>query len=450
MKARFLLLMVLISHIGSAQVTINSGLQFTLTGNIQLTLRNTDFINNGNFTAGNSRISFIGNTSSAISGTQLIQFSEIEINKTNNSEVRLQRTIGVNNRVLFTSGFLNLNGFNTDLGNSGHLEGEQEQTRTVGLNGGEVLFNVNLNSPTNSNPANLGILITSNQNLGNVVIRRGHQSQQTSPSTGSSLLRYYDISPANNGNLNATIRFKYFEGELNGFDENTLTFFKSKDAIIWSALGMTSRDTTADFVEKINVDSFSRFTLSSPGNSQLPVNFILFNARCDENKMLLSWKTAQERNSNHFDIEKSIDAIHWVTIGKMPAAGNSSLEKTYSFTDNNPTQTNYYRIAQYDQDGKIKYTGILRSSCSTTDLFAIWPNPFQDLLFVNIVSNYESTAVIKLFDNKGALVRVQKAFLMRGSNQLRVDIGALPNGAYSLYAEWNNGQMKKAVQLLKQ
>jgi hypothetical protein len=45
----------------------------------------------------------------------------------------------------------------------------------------------------NSNPANLGIFITSDKNLGNVTIRRGHQSQPNISGSGNSILRYYDI-----------------------------------------------------------------------------------------------------------------------------------------------------------------------------------------------------------------------------------------------------------------
>ncbi len=232
MKSTLLLLLSLLSaYIISAQLVITPGTQFSIAGNMQLTLQNTDLINNGNFTTGNSIISFTGNASSSISGNQPIQFSEIEINKTNNSSVLLQRAIGVSQRIRFSSGFLNLNGFNADLGTTGHLDGEQENTRITGPNGGEVIFNVNLNSPTGSNPANLGMFISSGQNLGNVTIKRGHQSQVNGSGLGNSILRYYDIVPANNTNLNATLRFRYLDEELNGFNENSLVFFESPNAI---------------------------------------------------------------------------------------------------------------------------------------------------------------------------------------------------------------------------
>ena len=444
-----MLLPLLWPFIPAAQLIISPGTQFSLAGFLQLTLQNTDFVNNGNFTAGNSTVSFKGNAPSSISGSQPIQLNELEIGKTNGKSVLLQSSIAVNQRVLFSSGFLNLNGFNLNLGSTGHLDGEQENTRITGPNGGEVLFNVSLNSPTGSNPANLGIFITAGPDLGNVTIKRGHQSQVNGSGLGNSILRYYDIVPANNANLNATLRFKYFDAELNGLDENSLVFFESQNNSNWTNLGFTSRDVVANFVEKTVINSFRRFTLSSPNNI-LPVSFTLFNANCENSKVLLTWKTAQEQNSSHFNIERSADGSSWAVVGSLAAAGTSTAERSYSFRDNNPLQNGFYRIAEFDLDGRVQYTGTLRSSCSLRDEFNLWPNPARDLVFINIVAANTSQAIIKMYDSKGALVKMQNAPVLQGSNQLAVDIKSLANGVYTLSISWNNGQSGKSAQVLKQ
>jgi trimeric autotransporter adhesin len=84
------------------------------------------------------------------------------------------------------------------------------------------------------------------------------------------------------------------------------------------------------------------------------------------------------------------------------------------------------------------------------DALTIYPNPSNNHLRVNIVAGNSSTALIKLFDSKGALVKQQSVNLMQGLNNLNMDIKHLPAGTYHLAAEWNNGQVKKTVRMVKQ
>ncbi len=446
MKSKLLILLpLLLTCTLSAQLTITPGAQLSI-DNIQVALNNTDLINNGNFTATNCQVHFTGNATSVIGGNQPIQFFDINVNKANNTSVILQRTIEARN-VLFSRGFLNLNSFNADLGTTGSLFNENENSRIVGPNGGQVLLSTVLNGSGTANPGNLGLFVDFPQNLGNVIIRRGHQSQS---GTGlpNSILRYYDVAPANNAILDQ-LQINYFDAELNGIQENSLVFFKSDNLIDWSNQGSDSRSANGNFVSKNNIASFSRWTLSVV-NNPLPVLFILFNVKCEDNKVLVTWKTAQEQNSSHFNIERSNDGTRWTVIGNLPAAGNSPNENSYSFTDNSPVENGFYRIAQYDLDGKVQYTSILRSTCTIADAFRLWPNPVHNKIFINIVSGNASQAAITIFDSKGALVKIQKATILRGSNQLSVDMASFANGIYSVSVDWNSGQIKKTVQVMKQ
>ncbi|MGB8192320.1 MAG: T9SS type A sorting domain-containing protein [Chitinophagaceae bacterium] len=450
MRSMLLLLLTLLTASAlSGQVVITPGAQFFVGGNEQLTLHNTSLVNNGGFIAGNGIVSFTGTANSSISGSVPPQFYELQINKSNGSSVVLLRSIIISQRIQFTSGFLNLNGFDADLGTTGYLQGEQENSRVAGGGGGQVLFATTLNAPSGANPGNLGAIITSTQNLGNVIIRRGHQSQTNGAGLGSSVLRYYDISTTNNTGLNATLRMHYFDGELNAINENSLVFFKNEDGTNWTNQGFAARNTTENWVEKTGINSFRSWTLSGAGNA-LPVQFTLFNVRCEGSKAIITWKTAQEQNSSRFDVQKSADGVQWTVIESLAAAGNSIAEKSYSYADNNPGQNNYYRIAAYDVDGKIKYTSVLRASCSSKDVFKLWPNPSHGVVFVNIVTDVQSMATLSVFDARGALVKLQKANALQGSNQFSIDLGTLPNGAYSVSAEWNNGKMKQTTQVLKQ
>lgn len=429
----------------SAQFYIGPGAQVRLAGNTQLTLKDVNFINNGSFSSGNSMVQFSGSTDAVVGGTQPVQFFSIQINKSGNHRITLQRAVSIGNEVQFLQGLLDLNGNNLDLGNTGLLSGETEASRIIGATG-EVLFNTVLNAPSGVSPGNLGFVISSAQNLGNVLIRRGHQPQSI---PNGSILRYYKIIPANNTNLNATLRFRYFDAELNGLSETNLVQWRSEDGVNWTEQGFTTRDAAGNYVEKTGINAFSTWTLA-PSTIGLPVIFSGFNLNCRNGIVSLQWKTAQEFNSSHFAIERNT-GTGWTAIGTMPAAGNSSVEKMYSYIDNNPVTGAQYRIAQYDFDGKVKYTSIVRADCDVDkDALQAWPNPFQQIFTVRIDARQTSAALLKVMDAGGKIIMSKQINLQRGINQLDLNLHKAAVGTYMVTVEWANGQEIKTIRLIKQ
>jgi Secretion system C-terminal sorting domain len=181
----------------------------------------------------------------------------------------------------------------------------------------------------------------------------------------------------------------------------------------------------------------------------LPVRFTSFTANCQSNKVLLTWITTQEQNSSHFKVEKSVDGISWKVTGNVPVDGHNTPAKNYSFTDNTSLQDNYYRIAEYDLDGKVQYTNVLKSTCDAAEALSLWPNPVHDIAFINIISANESQALIKVFDGKGALMKIKKVTVQKGSNQFSLDISSLASGIYSLSITSGDEQVNKVIQLIK-
>ncbi len=274
MKKNFLylnigLLMIIfisISRPGFAQLTVAANTYLVTSGNTtQIVLQDVNLVNNGtiNHTSGN--IKFTGTAINSISGNGTLSLYNLEVNKTANS-VSLSRNISVKNQIQFTAGILNLNAYNIDLGATGSLENENENSRITSSGIGVVKSTKVLNAPVEANPGNLGAVITSTENLGSVTIQRGHQSQINSQGTGNSILRFYEITPTNNASLKATLRFKYFDAELNAIPEADLVLFKGSAGGSWDERGYTTRDAATNFVEKINLPDFSRWTLSNAGN----------------------------------------------------------------------------------------------------------------------------------------------------------------------------------------
>ncbi|MES2773861.1 MAG: glycosyl hydrolase [Bacteroidota bacterium] len=89
----------------------------------------------------------------------------------------------------------------------------------------------------------------------------------------------------------------------------------------------------------------------------LPVSLLNFSGLVYNKSIELNWSTAQEQNGRHFEILKSTDGNHFVTIGKLHAIGNSNTVSGYHFTDNSPvTGMNFYKLKAVDNDGSFTYS----------------------------------------------------------------------------------------------
>jgi len=430
---------------------VQSGAIIKTTGGVVFTLQDMDLENDGtiNQSVGEGTFKFTGTQNNNISGTSLPLFDVLEIAKTGGAKLLLNRNINIGSSVNFNSGLIDLNTNNIYLLPAAQLIGESEISRITGTNGGYVEITKALNTPSSENPGNMGAIITSSQNPGNTLIRRGHRSQTNSGGAGNSILRYYDIIPSNNSSLNATLRFSYFEAELNGLTESNLLFWKSPDNINWSNQSYTSRDMLNNYVEKTGIADFSRWTLSTPGNA-LPLVWGSFNTTCINNKIVISWKTLEEFNTSIFNVQGSSNGNNWTTIAALQANGQSNNPVDYSYTDQQSV-FNFYRIEQIDFDNHKTYSPVLRISCNVKEFLSVYPNPVtqSDVIVAVFADENDKTILIRLFDNKGALIKQKRGNLRPGMNQIIMDLSLFSGGVYNLVVSWPDGRVK-AVKLLKQ
>lgn len=97
------------------------------------------------------------------------------------------------------------------------------------------------------------------------------------------------------------------------------------------------------------IDSLFFETNTSP----LPVELLAFRANVVDHRVDLNWITASEKNNDYFKVERSKDLQSWEYVGEIPGAGTSSFQNEYTLTDDSPFDgTSYYRLLQYDFDGK--------------------------------------------------------------------------------------------------
>ena len=237
---------------------VSAGATVTTKGNSVITLSNAKFSNNGTFAGTSGTVLIMGNGSNAnttIAGTGTTTFNNLTINKSANN-AQLNQNIAVTGNLTLTSGGVSLSNGNVDFGSTGTLLSETETNRVFGT-GGYLQATTALNAPNNSNPANLGAIITSTANLGSTVIKRAHTPFVLN---GNGINRSFDIAPANNTGLNATLKFVYLDAELNGNVEANLALWKSTNAgTNFTALPSTN-DATNNFIQSTGIPSFALFS----------------------------------------------------------------------------------------------------------------------------------------------------------------------------------------------
>lgn len=154
--------------------------------------------------------------------------------------------------------------------------------------------------------------------------------------------------------------------------------------------------------------------------TSLPIELISFASTCNGNSIDLEWETATEMNADYFNIEKSINGKDWETISTVKAVGNSIKKQIYSTTDSDVrSSTNYYRLVQYDLNGKFKKFDIVSSKCITEETFLIYPNPSQNN-FNLLVNHFDfiGTNQITIKDLLGQIVLEKEAIISEGTNNL--------------------------------
>lgn len=307
---------------------------------------------------------------------------------------------------------------------------------TISGNTGSIKKTIpSVSNPSNLDLGGLGAILTSSSSLGNVVITRGFTAMSGNGNTG--IKRWYNIAPANNSGLNATLVFKYDESELNGIDESKLTLFRSTDGgTTWSYRG-GSVDVNANTVTLSGIDAFSIWTLGN-FDSPLPVELLSFNARAKGEFVELYWSTASETNNLGFDIERYNSGNEWINIGFVTGAGNSNKLNNYVLTDVQPAKgLNYYRLKQTDFDGKFSYSKTISVSMSGKEGQLIVDQPFinENKLIIPVSSGFAGEVNIDLLDITGKRIHSYVYYIENGTIIL-LEIENLQQGIYFLNV-WN-------------
>lgn len=207
---------------------------------------------------------------------------------------------------------------------------------------------------------------------------------------------------------------------------NTATMGIAKgDGVTGYAVG--TRNQSASY--SITNEAWSLVTPSTT----LPVKLTGYEAKKVSGAAVLEWSTDFEENNSHFAIEHSANGRDFKQIAKINSKGNTSVGHQYSYTDVNPLNgKNYYRLVQYDLDGKSVYYGIKLVNFELASQIKIMPNPIADNFNISIQSLQTGNVQITVFDMHGRKVTAFTKSIRTGANVIPVVSKEWQAGFYSV------------------
>ena len=170
-------------------------------------------------------------------------------------------------------------------------------------------------------------------------------------------------------------------------------------------------------------------------NTPLPIEILDFSVKNIQNKAFLTWKTGVQNNFSHFEVEKSIDGKHFISVGKVDL---DKKNPNYSFTDaeNLSADVSFYRLKSIDKDTRFEYSKIVSFKNTNKKDLAIFPIPAQNILNIKGEMNTEKAII---FDFSGRVYSYE-------INNNQLNISDLENGNYTVLL---NGNVWKKFSVLK-
>jgi hypothetical protein len=167
--------------------------------------------------------------------------------------------------------------------------------------------------------------------------------------------------------------------------------------------------------------------VDGPAETALPVDFISFTGKAENDRIELRWRTTNEADNQSFTVERSRWSGKWEAIGTLLAKVDPGAVNSYDFTDEDPERgTTYYRIRQEDYDGAFTFSTTISVQYVVPDReIMLFPNPSDE--YLNIRSSVPligTTLTVLDASGRQLMQRVIR------SNAPAIHVANLANGVY--------------------
>ena len=189
--------------------------------------------------------------------------------------------------------------------------------------------------------------------------------------------------------------------------------------------------------------------------STTPVTLSTFDVSLVSNKVSLSWVTATEINTDHFEIERSLDGKSFSKIGIQKARGTSSSAISYTCGDNVALLNGalYYRLKSVDKSGVFNYSAIKTVMVKSTQnlITSTYPNPSK--VGQSVKLTYQSlqagSVKVDMVNTLGKKIYTTSLPVNEGTNLLSISVAHVSAGIYNIIVADKNANIQKVLLIVE-
>jgi len=182
------------------------------------------------------------------------------------------------------------------------------------------------------------------------------------------------------------------------------------------------------------------FTLASSDAFQnpLPLKLVSFNALRNSNTADLKWVINPGWQPAFFELESSVDGIHFAGIATVPAANDQPV---YHYADHKaPPRSAWYRLKMIERNLSFLYSDKIKLEAAAP-LQVLLPSLVKTNAQLTVYAAVNTEAQLVIFSAAGSAMVTRQLHLAAGTNSIPINLCQLRAGGYTATI-YSDGTMK--------
>lgn len=463
LRSLFFIILTLTTMVTRAQLRVTSGTSLTVQPGTSFTLEqevsvaaNAVLVNEGrihfkgNFNNNGTVLSTAvarwmanGSTLQILAGSSGLQLNHFTIN--NSEGFSLSTPLTITDTLILANGILfsATQPVHFDVAAASPVESVQNHIL------GKAIMNERMIG-TNELLSFLGVQTAAGADLGNISIERiTGQDAVVNVNNRNSIAARWKINSSQQPNAGRDLQLAWLPVFDNGADLDALELYGDNPGYMkLSTQSQSVQPANPRIFIQENIDRFNRsFTLIDTG---FFLKFLQFTGQRVPGGVQLQWLTGREHNNEGFDIERAFDGVNFLKIG-FEAGKNDMVTNSYAWLDatvaGSTEKRVYYRLKQKNSDGSFQYSNTIVLNLNGIVDIKVFPNPFSDYLFIDIVKEDTQPLNLHVFTLSGTEVYSNRYSIGRTGRIDLKGLHALAAGTYIFQLQ--NSYFNETIKIIK-